>query len=211
MAHDLPDFPSGAFAKHDRDPDPLFYAQPRFVTHIDSAAVAAVTNLYRQVVPAGGDVLDLMSSWVSHLPDEVAYASVIGHGLNAAELAANSRLTRHFVQDLNSEPHLPLDSTSIDAALICVSVQYLQRPVAVLSEIARVQRPGSPVVISFSNRYFPTKAVAIWNALDGAGHAQLVGLYLQRAGFTRIEGRVLKPEGGTGDPLKAVIGWTAAA
>jgi SAM-dependent methyltransferase len=152
-----------------------------------------------------------MSSWVSHLPDEVAYASVIGHGLNAAELAANPRLTRHFVQDLNAEPHLPLDSTSIDAALICVSVQYLQQPVAVLSEVARVLRPGTPAVISFSNRCFPTKAVAIWNALDGAGHAQLVGLYLRRAGFARIEGRVLKPEGGPGDPMMAVIGWTAAA
>lgn len=211
MAQDLPDFPPDAFAKHDRDADPLFYAQPRFVTHIDAAAIAAVTDLYRAVVPAGGDILDLMSSWVSHLPDEVAYASVIGHGLNAAELAANPRLTRHFVQDLNAEPRLLPDASSIDAALICVSVQYLQQPVAVLSELARVLRPGAPVVVSFSNRCFPTKAVAIWNALDGAGHAQLVGLYLQRAGFAQVEGRVLKPAGGPGDPLTAVIGWTAAA
>ncbi|MCJ2014404.1 methyltransferase domain-containing protein [Methylobacterium sp. J-076] len=210
MAHEFPNFPPDAFAKHDRAPDPLFYAQPRFVTHIDAAAITAVTELYREIVPEGGDVLDLMSSWVSHLPEEVAYASVAGHGLNAAELAANPRLTRYFVQDLNAEPGLPLDTGCIDAAVICASVQYLERPVAVLSEIARVLRPGAPVVISFSNRCFPTKAVAIWNALDGAGHAQLVGLYLQRAGFARIEGRVLKPEGGPGDPLTAVIGWTAA-
>ncbi|MEE7451464.1 methyltransferase type 11 [Methylobacterium radiotolerans] len=211
MAQDLPDFPPEAFAKHDGDPDPLFYAQPRFVTHIDAAAVAAITGLYREIVPAGGDILDLMSSWVSHLPDDVAYASVTGHGLNAAELAANPRLTRHFVQDLNAEWRLPVETARVDAALICVSVQYLQRPVAVLSEIARVLRPGAPAVISFSNRCFPTKAVAIWNALDGAGHARLVGLYLERAGFTRIERRVLKPEGDTGDPVTAVIGWTAAA
>ncbi|WP_407530642.1 class I SAM-dependent methyltransferase [Methylobacterium oryzisoli] len=211
MAQELPDLPPEAFAKLDRSPDPLFYAQPRFVTHIDAAAIAAVTDLYREVVPAGGDVLDLMSSWVSHLPDEVGYASVIGHGLNAAELAANPRLTRHFVQDLNAAPLLPLDTASIDTALICVSVQYLQRPVTVLSETARVLRPGSPVVITFSNRCFPTKAVAIWNGLDGAGHAQLVALYLQRAGFARIEGRVLRPEGGLGDPMTAVIGWNSAA
>jgi SAM-dependent methyltransferase len=207
MAEDLP---AEAFAKHDRDPDPLFYAQPRFVTHIDDAAIAAVTELYRAVVPAGGDVLDLMSSWVSHLPDEVAYASVTGHGLNAAELAANPRLTRSVVQDLNAAPHLPLDTASVDAALICVSVQYLQRPVAVLSDVARVLRPGGPAVISFSNRRFPTKAVAIWNALDGAGHAQLVSMYLKRAGFAGIEVRVLKPEGGSGDPLTAVLGWGTA-
>ncbi|MDP4003265.1 class I SAM-dependent methyltransferase [Methylobacterium sp. NEAU K] len=211
MTQDLPSLPPEAFAKHDRDPDPLFYAEPRFVTHIDAAAIAAVTSLYRTIVPAGGVVLDLMSSWVSHLPDEVAYASVIGHGLNAAELAANPRLTRHFVQDLNAEPHLPLDTASVDAALICVSVQYLQRPVAVLSEIARVMRPGSPAVISFSNRCFPTKAVAIWNVLDEVGHAQLVSLYLQRAGFARIDVRVLKPEGGSCDPMTAVTGWTVAA
>jgi SAM-dependent methyltransferase len=208
---ELPDFPPEAFAKRDPAPDALFYAQPRFVTHIDAAAIAAVTELYRTVVPPGGDILDVMSSWVSHLPGEVAYASVTGHGLNGAELAANRRLTRHFVQDLNSEPHLPLDTASIDAALVCVSVQYLQKPVEVLAEIARVLRPGAPVVISFSNRCFPTKAVAIWNALDGRGHAQLVGLYLQRAGFDRIEGRVLTPEGGPTDPMTAVIGWTAAA
>ena len=211
MIQDLPDLPPEAFAKHDREPDPLFYAHPRFVTHIDAGAIGAVTDLYRAIVPAGGVVLDLMSSWVSHLPDEVAYAGVIGHGLNAAELAANPRLARHFVQDLNAEPQLPLDTASVDAVLICVSVQYLQRPVAVLSEAARVLRPGSPVVLSFSNRCFPTKAVAVWNALDGAGHAQLVSLYLQRAGFARIDARVLKPEGGPGDPMTAVIGWTAAA
>ncbi|WP_342108611.1 class I SAM-dependent methyltransferase [Methylobacterium sp. SI9] len=211
MTRTLPDFPPDAFAKYDRDPDPLFYAQPRFVTHIDDGAIAAVTDLYREVVPPGGDLLDLMSSWISHLPEDVAYAGVIGHGLNAAELAANPRLTRFFVQDLNAEPRLPLDGACLDAALICVSVQYLQQPVAVLSEIARVLRPGAPVVISFSNRRFPTKAVAIWNALDGTGHAQLVDLYLQRAGFARTERRILKPEGGPGDPMTAVIGWTAAA
>ncbi|GJE46068.1 class I SAM-dependent methyltransferase [Methylobacterium soli] len=211
MAQHLPDLPPEAFAKHDSDPDILFYAQPRFVTHIDADAIAAVTDLYREVAPAGGDILDLMSSWVSHLPEEVAYASVIGHGLNTAELAANTRLTQRFVQDLNAATDLPLDTACVDAALICVSVQYLQRPVAVLSEVARVLRPGAPAVISFSNRCFPTKAVAIWNALDGTGHAQLVGLYLQRAGFVRIEGRILKPDGGPGDPMTAVIGWTSAA
>ena len=115
------------------------------------------------------------------------------------------------MQDLNAEADLPLDTASADAALLCVSVQYLQKPVAVLSEVARVLRPGAPVVISFSNRCFPTKAVAIWTALDHEQHAQLVGLYLRQAGFARIDLRALKPEGGSGDPLTAVIGWTVAA
>lgn len=204
-------FPPEAFAKSDSSPDPLFYRQPRFVTHIDDDAIAAVTTLYRDVVPAGGIVLDLMSSWVSHLPEDRTFAEVIGHGLNAAELEANPRLTQHFVQDLNAAPELPLDSASVDAALMCVSIQYLQRPIDVLSEIARVLRPGAPVVISFSNRCFPTKAVAIWNALEGAGRAHLVERYLQDAGFARTEMRAVIPEHGFSDPLTVVIGWTSAA
>ena len=210
-ASDLPELPPEAFAKHDASPDPLFYAAPRFVTHIDDAAVAAVRALYREVLPPSGTVLDLMSSWVSHLPDETAYAAVIGHGLNAQELAANPRLTASFVQDLNADPTLPLETASIDAATICVSVQYLQDPVAVLREVSRVLRPGAPVIITFSNRCFPTKAVAIWSALVGEDHARLIGLYLQHAGFAELESLVLLPEGGPSDPLRAVIGRTAVS
>ncbi|MDO9425503.1 MAG: methyltransferase domain-containing protein [Methylobacterium sp.] len=206
---DLPRLPPEAFAKQDRTPDALFYAQPRLVTHIDDAAINAVTDLYRTLLRPGGRILDLMSSWVSHLPAEVAYGAVIGHGLNAQELIANARLTQHFVQDLNADPILPLNDTSIDAALICVGVQYLQNPVAVLRQVARVLVPGAPVIITFSNRCFPTKAVAIWQALGGDDHARLIALYLQHAGFSAIEARVLLPEGGLTDPLRAVIGRTS--
>ena len=168
-----------------------------------------MTGLYRELFPAGGAVLDLMSSWVSHLPDDVEYAEVIGHGMNAAELAANPRLTRRFVQDLNRDPALPLDDASMDAAAICVSIQYLQQPVAVLREVARVLRPGGVVAIAFSNRCFPTKAVAVWQALDGPEQCRLVALYLDRAGFPAIEARELSPQGRWGqDPLWAVIGRT---
>ena len=203
---DLPEFPPRAFAKADAGPDAAFYAQPRFVTHIDDRAISAVTSLYRELFPAGGVVLDLMGSWVSHLPDEVRYAEVVGHGMNAAELAANPRLDRWFVQDLNREQDLPLADASVDAVGICVSVQYLQEPVAVLREVARVLRPGGPVAITFSNRCFPTKAVAVWQALGGREHVALVELYLGRAGFREVESRELHPERGRGDPLWAVIG-----
>jgi SAM-dependent methyltransferase len=199
-----------AFGRIDAAPDLLFYREPRFVEHIDDGAIAAVTQLYRERFAGGGTVLDLMSSWVSHLPPEIAYAGVTGLGMNAAELARNPRLTARIVHDLNAEPRLPLASAAFDAAGMCVSIQYLTRPVEVLADTARVLRPGAPLVVTFSNRCFPTKAVAIWRMLDARGHAALVANYLRDAGgwddiaaFDRSPGR--------GDPLYAVVARRKAA
>jgi hypothetical protein len=199
--------PPQAFSREDEGDDADFYSVPRLEYHIDEGAIAALTELYREVLPAGGVILDLMSSWVSHLPDDVAYREVIGHGMNQEELAANPRLSRWFIQDLNRDPHLPFADECIDAAMICVGAQYLKWPVAVLTEVARILRPGAPVVISFSNRCFPTKAVAIWLDLDGRGHSELIALYLREAGFTEISTRRLA-DGWIGDPMTAIIGRT---
>lgn len=210
MSADLPGFPPHAFAKSDDAPDAAFYSFPRFVTHIDAPAIAAVTALYRELFPPGGSVLDLMGSWVAHLPDEVAYAEVIGHGMNAEELAANPRYTRGFVQNLNETAELPLAAASVDAAAICVSIQYLQDPVAVLREVRRVLKPGGVVAITFSNRCFPTKAVAIWQALGMGEHQRLVAFYLEHAGFAAPEAREIIPPDAESDPLWAVIGRKGA-
>ena len=199
--------PQGAFARLDEEDDAAFYEPARLVTHIDDNAVRVLTGLYREILPAGGVLLDLMSSWVSHLPKDVEYAEVIGHGMNAEELAANPRLSRRFVQNLNRDTKLPLADASVDAAMICVSIQYLQQPVAVLREVARVLRPGAPIVISFSNRCFWTKAVAIWRSLDDAGHAKLVSLYLTEVGFDAVDTRQLAEWiEDEQDPMYAVIG-----
>ncbi|MFD1952205.1 class I SAM-dependent methyltransferase [Sphingomonas arantia] len=199
------DLPAGAFEKQDGGDDLAFYAPPRLVTHIDEAAVAALSAYYGATVPPGGVVLDLMSSWVSHLPDDLPTVEVIGHGMNAVELSANPRLDRWFVADLNAAPVLPLDDASVDAALCCVGVQYLQQPVAVFGEVRRVLRPGGRFVVSFSNRCFPTKAVRIWQALDMGGQAELIALYMARGGFAASE-QVVLADGRAGDPLVVVTG-----
>ncbi len=205
MSDSLPELPPEAFGKEDAGDDKEFYAPARLVTHIDAAATAALTAFYRATLPAGGVVLDLMSSWVSHLPPDVAFTEVIGQGMNAEELRANPRLSRSFVQDLNRDPVLPLEAECCDAALCCVGVQYLQRPVEVFAEVLRVVRPGAPFMVSFSNRCFPTKAVAIWRSLDARGHAGLVRLYMERAGWGEIRTEVLR-DGFGSDPLVAVLG-----
>ncbi len=197
--------PAGAFAKQDMSSDLTFYGPARLVSHIDAAAISALTAFYRTRLPEGGRILDLMSSWVSHLPDDRAFAEVVGHGMNAEELAANPRLDRAFVRDLNTAPTLPEPDGHFDAVLICVGVQYLQQPLAVIGEVHRVLRPGGQLIVSFSNRCFPTKAVAIWQAVGLRGQAELVSLYLSHCGFTDIKPHVLA-DGRAGDPLIAVTG-----
>jgi SAM-dependent methyltransferase len=192
-----------AFARYDESPDALFYGQARFVEHIDEAAIADVERLHRERLPAGGEILDLMSSWVSHLPAGVAYKRVVGLGMNAAELSRNPRLDASVVHDLNASPVLPFADASFDAATICVSIQYLTDPIGVLRDLARVVRPGGVAIVSFSNRCFPTKAVAIWQGLDDHGHLKLVSKYFESAGWSGIEGLPSPPR--PGDPLYAVV------
>ena len=199
--------PEDAFRRIDEAPDEEFYQTPRLVTHIDDRAIAAVTQLYREFYPAGGEVLDLMSSWISHLPPEVKYERVIGLGMNGVELRRNERLDSYVVQNLNTDPRLPFGSGEFDGAGICVSIDYLTRPVGVLREVGRVLKVGAPVVITFSNRCFPTKAVEIWHRLDDAGRVGLVEEYLREAGIFRdIQSFDRSPRRHFSDPLYAVVG-----
>jgi SAM-dependent methyltransferase len=200
---------TSAFDRNDTSPDALFYAQPRFVEHIDDVAIADVVRIHRERLPAGGAILDLMSSWVSHLPDDVAYERVTGLGMNAAELARNPRLTASVVHDLNTNATLPFENASFDAATICVSIQYLTDPFGVLRDLGRVVRADGPAIVTFSNRCFPTKAVAIWQALNDSGHAKLVSHYFESAGWKAID--VIGSPPRADDPLFAVIAASPGA
>jgi SAM-dependent methyltransferase len=200
-------FPADYFRRQDESPDELFYARPRLVTHIDAHAIAAVTALYREILPVNGVILDVMSSWISHLPDDVVYERVVGLGMNAQELAANPRLDSFVVHNLNEQPTLPFAAGAFDALTICVSIDYLARPIDVLRDCGRVVKPGGPIVITFSNRCFPTKAIAAWHALDDAGRVNFVGALLRETGCWRdIRGIDASPRAPDADPLFAVIG-----
>jgi hypothetical protein len=203
----LPQIPEEAFRRADETPDEEFYRTPRIVTHIDDGAIAAVTQFYRELFPAGGEILDLMSSWVSHLPPEVTYRRVIGLGMNEVELRRNERLDSYIVQNLNTNPGLPYGEAEFDGVGICVSIDYLTMPVEVLREVGRVLKVGAPLSITFSNRCFPSKVVEIWRQLDDRGHVRLVERYLEEAGsFRNVRSLDRSPRRLFSDPLYAVIG-----
>jgi SAM-dependent methyltransferase len=199
--------------KLDREDDAIFYRDPRFVHHLDDAFRDRLTQLYRERIPSCATVLDLMSSWVSHLPDDIRYERVVGHGLNEQELSANPRLDSHWMQNLNLDQKLPLPDAFVDVTLIVAGWQYLQYPEAVAAELLRITRPAGQVIVSFSNRMFFSKAPQIWTDSDDREHLDYVSEVLVAQGWnaptqiaeptraTGLKGLI----GGQGDPFFSVI------
>lgn len=191
--------PAHWFERNDESADERFYVEPRMVLHIDQSTVHALTDFYRGFIEPGTDVLDLMSSWVSHLPEDLALRRVAGLGMNADELTANPQLTEWCVHNLNTTPELPFAEDAFDRATIVVSIQYLTRPVEVMTELQRVLRPSGRICIAMSHRLFPTKAIAAFQRLPMEQRVQLVGYYLDHGGFSDIAFTDASPA--SGDPL----------
>jgi SAM-dependent methyltransferase len=202
--------------KLDDTNDNLFYTAPRFVTHVDEAFIKQLTDVYSEKLKPNTRILDLMSSWVSHLP-QMQFAHVEGHGLNAEELARNPRLNHYFVQNINDNPQLPLPDQDFDAVINCVSVQYIQYPEAVFSEIHRILKPGGVAIISFSNRMFFQKAIQAWRDGSEESRVELVKSYFALIpGFSTPEVIVHKSTmpnilqwlgAPGGDPFYAVVAY----
>ena len=196
--------PPAAYARDDESADDRFYVVPRKVVHIDDGAIAALGRLYAEALPAGGRLLDLMSSWRSHLPEGLRPRDVVGLGMNAEEMADNPQLTSAIVHDVNGDPRLPFADEEFDGAMCAVSIQYVTHPLPVFREVRRVLRPGAPFVVSFSNRCFPTKAVAVWLHTTDQQHLGLVRTYFGAAGgWVDVKEEDRSP-GGDDNPLYAV-------
>ncbi len=207
-------FPRSYFARIDEAEDAEFYAEPRKLVHVDEGAIAAIGRLYESLLPEGGRLLDLMSSWRSHLPAALRSQRVVGLGLNAEEMEDNPQLDEYVVHDLNRNERLPFADDEFDGVMCAVSVQYMIHPVRTFLEVNRVLRPGGRFVVTFSNRCFPTKAVGVWRASNDRQHLDIVGNYFEvSAGWTDITAANPSPPGVAfgGDPLFAVWASKAAA
>jgi FKBP-type peptidyl-prolyl cis-trans isomerase 2 len=158
-------FAGHPFRRADENPDSLFYKNPRMVNHIDDTAIDKIRRLYGKLIQPQSRVLDLMSSWVSHLPEDLSLKSITGLGMNQKELEANSRLTDYVVHDLNANPRLPFNDNDFDAVICTVSIEYLIHPFEVFAEIYRVLQSGGIFVVTFANRWFPPKVINVWTEL----------------------------------------------
>ena len=183
------------FARLDESPDPDFYDMPRKVVHIDDHAIAAIKQFFRDTLPTDGVILDLMSSWRSHWPRALSKQQLVGLGMNAEEMSENPDLDDFVIHDLNANPQLPFEDATFDAVVVTVSIQYMTRPVDVFREVNRILKPSGLFAVIFSNRMFPTKAVAIWRSLNDRQHAELIAAYFQQAdNFTAIEAQDRTPQ-----------------
>ena len=192
------------FQREDESPDHLFYQQPRMVAHIDPSTIDALSAYYEEAIPANAEMLDLMSSWISHIPPGKNLERLSGVGMNEAELAANQRLDDYVVHDLNADPTLPFSDAMFDVCAIVVSIQYLTRPVEALRDLMRVLRAEGRVHVAMSHRLFPTKAIQAFRQLPPQGRIALVQDYLREAGFDEVGFEDRSPE--MGDPLWIVHG-----
>lgn len=195
------------FKRIDEGSDAEWYSQPRFVQHIDEGAVAALKCYYGNIIKPNHSVLDLCSSWVSHLPEGLKPHSMIGVGMNTQELSRNGHLTRFLVKDLNTTPNLKeIHDNTIDALLCNVSVDYLTQPVSIFQEMHRVLKEGGSAHMAFSNRCFPTKVVGKWMGLNDEQRRRWVGGYFWASGEWNDVEEVILKEGKGGiwgheDPL----------
>ncbi len=174
-------------SKEDNSDDSLFYASPRIAHHLDEGFRARLTDVYRQYIPEDSVVLDLMSSWVSHLPEDNKYKRVIGHGLNKFELDKNQALDSYWLQDLNVDQQLPLDDSSIDVCLMVAAWQYLQYPEIIASELKRIISSKGILIISFSNRAFWSKTPSIWRDSSEIDRINYIRAILKSEGWNQLE------------------------
>lgn len=175
-------FSDHPFVRDDEQTDTAFYKDPRMVNHIDETARENLSMLYGKYIKPKSRVLDLMSSWQSHLPDNLELNCLVGLGMNEQELAANPKLTGYHIHDLNRKPSLPFGDESFDAVICSLSVEYLTHPFDVFQDIPRILSPDGQCIITFSNRWFPSKTIRIWPHLHEFERLGLVTEYLLNTG-----------------------------
>lgn len=200
------EYPESSFDREDESDDSLFYLEPRLLVHIDDAAINELGKYLFDQLPEGATILDLMSSWRSHIPGNIVIGEVYGLGMNSEEMSNNPQLDHWIVKDINKDPKLPYEENLFDAVIVVVSVQYITDPIEIFKEVNRVLKKNGKFHVVYSNRMFPTKATKIWKVFDDIERASLIGSYFANSGGWSVPNAVnLSPRGHiTSDPLYAV-------
>ena len=200
------EYPESSFDREDESDDSLFYLEPRLLVHIDDAAINELGKYLFDQLPEGATILDLMSSWRSHIPGNIDIGEVYGLGMNSEEMSNNPQLDHWIVKDINKDPQLPYEENLFDAVMVVVSVQYITDPIEIFKEVNRVLKKNGKFHVVYSNRMFPTKATKIWKVFDDIERASLIGSYFANSGGWSVPNAVnLSPRGHiTSDPLYAV-------
>ena len=200
------EYPESSFDREDESDDSLFYLEPRLLVHIDDAAINELGKYLFDQLPEGATILDLMSSWRSHIPGNIVIWEVYGLGMNSEEMSNNPQLDHWIVKDINKDPKLPYEENLFDAVIVVVSVQYITDPIEIFKEVNRVLKKNGKFHVVYSNRMFPTKATKIWKVFDDIERASLIGSYFANSGGWSVPNAVnLSPRGHiTSDPLYAV-------
>jgi len=200
------EYPESSFYREDESDDSLFYLEPRLLVHIDDAAINELENYLSDQLPERAIILDLMTSWRSHIPENLVMNEVYGLGMNAEEMSGNPQLNQWIVKDINKDSHLPYEENLFDAVMVIVSVQYMTDPISIFKEVNRVLKKTGKFHVVYSNRMFPTKATKIWKVFNDIERANLIGSYFANSGSWSVPNAVnLSPTGNfPSDPLFAV-------
>ncbi len=178
-------FVDSAFKRIDEDKDEEFYQVLRKVHHLDENARKSISELYAQLIKPQSHVLDLMASWDSHLPKELSNVHLSCLGMNEEELRMNKDMTDYLVHDLNLQSITPYAANSFDAVICTASVEYLVYSLGVFNEIYRVLKPGGVCIMTFSNRFFPTKAISLWSEIHDFERIGLVMEYFRKSNWSK--------------------------
>ncbi len=164
------------FLRKINEDDVVFYQAISSTPPVDRAAIEQLQQFYQQNLSTDQTILELMSGTDSYIPQSIKPVNITGLALKEDDLKANKDLSQYQLHDLNQQPDLPFNDQQFDTVLCSFGIEYLIHPVEIFKQVARVLKPGGQFLVSFSNRFFDKKVIALW---DDIHEFERMGLVLE--------------------------------